>query len=105
MYCNIYKSSKKDEMYIYIQALKTPNDEQTPDAEPVDPLSNVPEGIKKVFGQPQFVMGLELNPERKLARVNVSHVIDSIETNGFFIQMPPEGFINPATIPEGLRGA
>ena len=51
-------------------------------------------------------MDLELTESRKLARVNVLHVIDSIETKGFFIQVPPEGLINPnAVAPEGLRGA
>jgi len=34
------------------------------------------------------------------------HVMDSIETRGFFLQMPPEGLIDPnAVAPEGLRGA
>ena len=33
-------------------------------------------------------------------------VLDSIETKGFFIQMPPEGLIDPNAVePEGLRGA
>jgi len=51
-------------------------------------------------------MSLELSEARKLARVNVLHVMDSIQTQGFFLQMPPEGLINPnAAAPEGLRGA
>ena len=50
-------------------------------------------------------MHLELSQSRKLARVNVLHVMDSLQTTGFFIQMPPEGFINPTDEPEGLRGA
>lgn len=32
--------------------------------------------------------------------------MDSIATRGFFLQMPPEGLIDPnAVAPEGLRGA
>ena len=51
-------------------------------------------------------MHIELTETRKLARANVLHVMDSIETKGFFIQMPPEGLINPNAVePEGLRGA
>jgi uncharacterized protein YcgL (UPF0745 family) len=51
-------------------------------------------------------MHLELSESRKLARANVLHVMDSIETRGFFLQMPPEGLIDPnAVAPEGLRGA
>lgn len=101
MHCDIYRSSKKDEMYIYIACPDYPNDE----VEGKDPLENVPETIRQAFGRPTFVMHLELSQSRKLARVNVLHVMDSLQTTGFFIQMPPEGFINPTDEPEGLRGA
>ncbi|MGE8539224.1 MAG: YcgL domain-containing protein, partial [Acinetobacter sp.] len=58
------------------------------------------------FGRATFVMHLELSESRKLARANVLHVMDSIATRGFFLQMPPEGLIDPnAVAPEGLRGA
>lgn len=96
MLCSIYKSSKKDEMYLYVAHVGNQD----------DPLEVVPEMIRQAFGRATFVMNLQLHAERKLARVNVLHVIDSIETKGFFIQMPPEGLINPnAVAPEGLRGA
>lgn len=97
MQCSIYKSSKKDEMYLYISR---------PSEEDFDALSVLPEAVRNAFGRATFVMNLELNEGRKLARANVLHVIDSIETKGFFLQMPPEGLIDPnAMAPEGLRGA
>ncbi|EOR09107.1 UPF0745 protein [Acinetobacter tandoii DSM 14970 = CIP 107469] len=100
MHCSIYKSSKKDEMYLYV-ARPSEND-----AEASNPLDVVPEALRVAFGRATFVMHIELSETRKLARVNVLHVMDSIQTNGFFIQMPPEGLINPnAVAPEGLRGA
>lgn len=100
MHCDIYRSSKKEEMYIYIAC--DPKQEQTDE----DPLANVPEAIQKAFGRPTFVMRLELTASRKLARVNVLHVMDSLTTKGFFLQMPPDGLINPNQLePEGLRGA
>lgn len=100
MHCDIYRSSKKDEMYMYIARPNYPNDEQD------DPLAIVPEAVRLAFGTATFVMHLELSPTRKLARVNVLHVLDSLQTKGFFIQMPPEGLINPHAVePEGLRGA
>lgn len=69
-------------------------------------LKKVPEAVLQAFGRATFVMHLELAPTRKLARVNVLHVLDSLQTKGFFIQMPPEGLINPNAVePEGLRGA
>ena len=102
MYCSIYKSSKKDEMYLYI-ARPEVNENET---EATDPLAVMPDALRTAFGRATFVMDLELSESRKLARVNVLHVLDSIETKGFFIQMPPEGLIDPnAAEPEGLRGA
>lgn len=99
MHCDIYRSSKKDEMYLYVA-----RDEKNEKAE--DPLLVLPEPMRLAFGRATFVMSLVLDEQRKLARVNVLHVIDSIQTKGFFLQMPPEGLINPnAVAPEGLRGA
>lgn len=101
MYCDIYKSSKKDEMYLYVARL-----DQASADEDHDPLEVVPEMVRQAFGRATFVMNLELSQSRKLARVNVLHVIDSLQTKGFFLQMPPEGLINPNAVePEGLRGA
>lgn len=100
MHCDIYKSSKKDEMYIYIARPNYPNDENQ------DPFDQVPEMLQQVFGRPTFVMHLELNQDRKLSRVPVLQVLDALQTKGFFVQMPPEGLINPNGVePEGLRGA
>ncbi|MDV4313258.1 YcgL domain-containing protein [Acinetobacter indicus] len=102
MFCSIYKSSKKDEMYLYVARIES-QDDQT---EAADPLEVVPEVLRTAFGRATFVMDLELHENRKLARANILHVMDSIQTKGFFIQMPPEGLINPNAVePEGLRGA
>lgn len=104
MHCSIFKSSKKAEMYLYI-ARPEPTENEN-EAEAVNPLEILPEAMRAAFGRVTFVMDLELSEERKLARVNVLHVMDSIQSKGFFIQVPPEGLINPnAVAPEGLRGA
>ena len=101
MHCDIYRSSKKDEMYMYIARPNYPDDK-----EPENLCHGIPEAVLQAFGKATFVMHLELHSERKLARVNVLHVLDSLHTKGFFIQMPPEGLINPNAVePEGLRGA
>lgn len=104
MHCEIYKSSKKDEMYLYVAR---PEQYSSEDAEAeFNPLEQMPEALRQAFGRATFVMKLELHQDRKLSRVNVLHVMDAIQNNGFFIQMPPEGLINPnAVAPEGLRGA
>ena len=101
MHCDIYRSSKKDEMYMYIARPNYPDDKVAE-----NPFEGIPEAVLQAFGKATFVMHLELHSERKLARVNVLHVLDSLQTKGFFIQMPPEGLINPNAVePEGLRGA
>ena len=97
MQVSIYKSSKKSEMYLYVAR---PANES--EAETFEPLSVLTEAVQAAFGRATF----ELSESRKLARANVLHVMDSIETRGFFLQMPPEGLIDPnAVAPEGLRGA
>ena len=103
MHCDIYRSSKKDEMYIYIARPNHPNEDVDHD----NPFGDVvPEAIRTAFVRASFVMHLQLSESRKLARANVLHVMDSLQTKGFFIQLPPEGLINPnAVAPEGLRGA
>ena len=34
-------------------------------------------------------MELDISPERKLAREDVSKVMNSLQDKGFFVQMPP----------------
>ena len=36
-------------------------------------------------------MVLLLSPEKKLARVSVEKVIENLEAQGFYLQMPPRG--------------
>lgn len=80
----IYKSLKKDELYLYITCK--------------DDFSSVPETLLKSFGQLEFVMELELTPDRSLARENVNHVMENLSQKGFFVQMPP--LITPESITE-----
>ncbi|EMR12943.1 protein YcgL [Methylophaga lonarensis MPL] len=72
----IYKSRKKEELYLYLRDK--------------DDFSVLPEALVKVMGQsPDMVMTLELHPEKKLAREDVSVVMHNLTTQGFHIQMPP----------------
>jgi len=73
--CWIYKSSKKDEMYLYLAC------EEDFDA--------VPELLMAGFGQPSLVMELELHENRPLARADTIKVMQQLEEEGYFLQMPP----------------
>jgi len=75
MQCYIYKSLKKDELYLYLQKK--------------DDFSSIPEPLLNSFGKIEFVMELDISPERKLAREDVSKVMNSLQDKGFFVQMPP----------------
>ncbi|MEW8626714.1 MAG: YcgL domain-containing protein [Candidatus Thiodiazotropha sp.] len=76
MNCWIYRSPKKEEMYLYVPA--------------EGDFSNVPDLLMKKFGSPEKVMELTLNSNRKLAREEVSVVMQNLATQGFHLQMPPK---------------
>jgi uncharacterized protein YcgL (UPF0745 family) len=76
MHCFIYKSLKKDYLYLYIVKR--------------DDFSKVPDALVNSLGKMEFVMDLMLSPERKLAREDVGKVIESLKEQGFFVQLPPQ---------------
>jgi uncharacterized protein YcgL (UPF0745 family) len=84
MHCFIYKSLKKEDLYLYIDKK--------------DDFSKVPEMLFNSFGKMAFVMDLELTPERKLAREDAGKVIASLKEKGFFVQMPPTRIPAPLKI-------
>ncbi|NIB44429.1 YcgL domain-containing protein [Pseudomaricurvus alkylphenolicus] len=73
--CDIYKSPREDEMYLYVKK--------------ADGLSQVPEALLEKFGKPGHVMTLILQPGKKLARVEAERVIEQLEEKGYYLQMPP----------------
>ncbi|MFC0321976.1 YcgL domain-containing protein [Gallibacterium melopsittaci] len=75
MLCAIYKSRKKEGMYLYIEKR--------------DNFSAVPEALLNLFGQPQFVMLFNLLGQKKLAQVDNETVLEQIKQQGFYLQMPP----------------
>lgn len=73
--CRIYKSPRRDEMYLYVDRERA--------------LADVPAELLERFGEPIEVMTLVLTPTRKLARADVTEVLASIEQRGFYLQLPP----------------
>jgi len=84
MQCFIYKSLRKEYLYLYIDKK--------------DDFSKIPEALFKTFGALEFVMDLELTPERKLAKEDVEKVIESLNQKGFFVQMPPVKIEAPVNV-------
>mgnify|MGYP002356761647 FL=1 len=58
-------------------------------------LNRVPEDLLKLFGRPQQAMVLLLTPGKKLARASVEKVAESLETQGFYLQLPPRNERDP----------
>lgn len=73
--CEIFKSPRKDEMYLYVDKRQG--------------LSDVPELLLERFGKPRAVMTMLLTPDKSLARAKAADVIAAIEDKGFYLQMPP----------------
>ncbi len=80
MQCYIYKSLKKDLLYLYVNKK--------------DDFSSVPEELLQSFGTMAFVLEVELAPERKLAKEDSEKVLASLKAKGFFVQLPPTDHIN-----------
>ncbi|MDP4918034.1 MAG: YcgL domain-containing protein [Haliea sp.] len=73
--CQIFRSPHKAEMYLYVDK--------------AEGCARVPEHLLVRFGAPEPVLVLALTAGRRLARVNAAEVLAAIETQGFFLQMPP----------------
>jgi uncharacterized protein YcgL (UPF0745 family) len=73
--CQVFRSPRKEEMYLYVDKARG--------------LVDVPEVLMTQFGEPEAVMTLILDPQRKLARADTAEVLVDIAEKGFYLQMPP----------------
>ena len=76
MQCFVYRSRKKVDTYLYISR--------------PDDFSDIPTGLMRLFGKPEFALQFDLTPDRKLAAANAKDVIKSLNQQGFYLQMPTE---------------
>jgi hypothetical protein len=74
--CTVYRSGKKAETYLYLSRNRE--------------FVDLPPELREAFGEPFFVMHLDLDTERRLARVDAALVLQHLEAHGFFLQLPPE---------------
>ena len=73
---SIFKSSRKDEMYLYVEKSKG--------------TANVPDALKEMFGPTALAMTMLLKPDQKLARADTDKVMTAIRSEGYYLQMPPK---------------
>jgi hypothetical protein len=75
MLCAIYKSSKKQETYLYVPGR--------------DDFSKVPEVLLNTFGKPVFMMIMPLKKDRAMARVDINKLRSELTLKGYYLQLPP----------------
>ncbi|SHF56580.1 hypothetical protein SAMN04487965_2261 [Microbulbifer donghaiensis] len=73
--CDIYRSPRKDDMYLYVDKREG--------------TLRVPENLLELFGKPQHVTTMLVTPEKKLARADANKVLNEICERGYYLQMPP----------------
>ncbi|HEY0209664.1 YcgL domain-containing protein [Acerihabitans sp.] len=75
MFCVIYRSTKQDQTYLYI--------------EKKDDFSRVPPDLMARFGKPVLSMLFPLNGSKKLVAADINKVKQSLTDQGFYLQLPP----------------
>ena len=76
MNCQIFRSKKKDETYLFLASDQS--------------FEDLPEDLRATFGEPVYVMALQLSSKSKLARVETLSVLKSLREQGYFLQLPPK---------------
>lgn len=71
----VYRSTRKQEMYLYVDARAD--------------LGPVPDELMARFGKPVEALSLMLTADRTLARADAVRVLECIESDGFYLQLPP----------------
>lgn len=76
MKCFVFKGSKKDDTYLYT------------DRE--DDFDHLPENLCSLMGELSLVLSLDLTDQTSLAQANPKDILEAIEKQGFYLQMPSE---------------
>ena len=75
LFCDVYKGTKREGLYIYVNR--------------VEGLGRVPDELLAKFGEASVALSFELTSRPALAKEDPKKVIEAIETNGYFLQLPP----------------
>lgn len=79
MRCFVYKSLRRAETFIYLAER--------------DAFERIPEALRRPLGELQFVLELQLGPQRKLAREDAAVVRANLAAHGVHVQFPPNSVI------------
>ncbi len=73
--CNVYKSDIKADTYLYLKAGVDQDD--------------LPEALILLLGELTQFLSLALKPETQLAQASITDVLNSLDEQGYYLQMPP----------------
>lgn len=74
--CSVYRSSKRADMYLYVNK--------------ADGLKKVPAPLLEIFGRLLHVMDMPLKQGRDLAQITGEKLREQLASKGFYLQMPPQ---------------
>ena len=75
MLCAVYKSSRKADTYLFVKKR--------------DCFEDVPVALMDMFGVPQLVMVFPIAKRESLGMADIHRVRTEMETNGYYLQIPP----------------
>ena len=81
MHAYVYKSLRKADTYVYLAAR--------------DDFQRLPGPLRNQLEPLQFVLDVDLVPERKLAREDPAQVRENLVMRGFHLQLPPSAAVDP----------
>lgn len=74
-FVEVFTGSTRAEMYLYVDK--------------AEGLKRIPEDLLGQFGTLRSVMHIPLTPNKTLARVSATAVLDGITHQGYYLQLPP----------------
>ena len=72
---SIYKTARKEGLYLYVNKQKG--------------LDCIPDALRELMGNPELVMNFLLTEERPLANADTADVLQKLQDQGYYLQMPP----------------
>lgn len=78
MKCYVYRSTRRQDAYVFLPA--------------EDAFDELPADLLRQLGRLEFALAVEITPERELARTDGATVLEAVNRQGFYLQMPREGW-------------
>ncbi len=72
MQITVYRSSKKDGLYVYVA--------------PGTELAGLPAPVLKQLGEPEVALEFDLSTKQRLSNADINEVRESLENSGFYVQ-------------------